>query len=124
MRLIVGFMVFPTSSKILAADREFLIKFPHIPPSPHLDSLPLFCPPMFESMMRELVEGPAKTQWVRQGLPPDDLENLWLTEMPDPSVDSSFKLGTAAQVCTSTRSGIQTYHIKIHWHHTRLRLQD
>lgn len=56
--------------------------------------------------MRELVGGPAKTVWVRLGLPPDDLENLWLTEMPDPSVNSSFKLGTAAQVCTTTRSGI------------------
>ena len=61
---------------------------------------------MFQSMMRELVDGPAKTVWVRLGLPPDDLENLWLTEVPDPSVNSSFKLGTAAQVCTTSRSGI------------------
>jgi len=52
-------------------------------------------------MMRELVDGPAKSVWVRLGLPLDDLENLWLTEMPDPSVNSSFKLGTAAQVCTT-----------------------
>jgi hypothetical protein len=52
-------------------------------------------------MMRELVDGPAKTVWVRLGLPPDDLENLRLTEVPDPSVNSSFKLGTAAQVCTT-----------------------
>jgi hypothetical protein len=52
-------------------------------------------------MMRELVDGPAKNVWVRLGLPPDDLENLWLTEVPDPSVNSSFKLGTAAQVCTT-----------------------
>lgn len=55
---------------------------------------------MFQSMMRDLVDGPAKTVWVRLGLPPDDIENLWLTEAPDPSVNSSFKLGTAAQVCT------------------------
>lgn len=34
------------------------------------------------------------------GLPPDDIENLWFSEVPDPSVNSSFKLGTAAQVCT------------------------
>ena len=57
-------------------------------------------------MMRELVDGPAKTFWVRLGLPPDDLENLRLTEAPDPSVNSNFKLGTAAQVCIATRSGI------------------
>ncbi|KAH9992886.1 CoA-transferase family III domain-containing protein [Russula vinacea] len=31
------------------------------------------------------------------GQAPDDIENLWLTEAPDPSVNSSFKLGTAAQ---------------------------
>lgn len=61
---------------------------------------------MSHSIMRELVDGPAKTVWVRLGLPPDDLENLRLTETPDPSVNSSFKLGTAAQVCTTTRSGI------------------
>src|SRR5258708_20286084 len=102
-------MVFPTSSKILAADREFLIKFPHIPPSPHLDSLPLFCPPMFESMMRELVEGPAKTQWVRQGLPPDDLENLWVTKMPDPPVHPSFNPGPPAHTYTSTRPRLPTH---------------
>jgi hypothetical protein len=53
---------------------------------------------MFRSMLRDLVDGPAKTVWVRQGLPPDDIENLWLAEAPDPSVNSSFKLGTAAQV--------------------------
>jgi hypothetical protein len=56
---------------------------------------------MFQSMMRELVDGPAKAVWVRLGLPPDDLENLRLTEAPDPSVNSSFKLGTTAQVCTT-----------------------
>jgi hypothetical protein len=56
---------------------------------------------MFQSMMRDLVEGPAKTIWVRLGLPPDDLENLWLSEAPDPSVNSSFHLGTAAQVSTT-----------------------
>jgi hypothetical protein len=61
---------------------------------------------MFQSVMRELVDGPAKTVWVRLGLPPDDLENLRLTEAPDPSVNSSFKLGTAAQVCTTARLGI------------------
>ncbi|KAI0298136.1 CoA-transferase family III [Multifurca ochricompacta] len=45
----------------------------------------------------QLIDGPAKTVWVRQGLPPDDIQNLRLTEAPDPSVNSSFKLGTAAQ---------------------------
>lgn len=58
---------------------------------------------MFQAMLRDLVDGPAKTVWVRQGLPPDDIENLWLTEAPDPSVNSSFKLGTAAQVRTHDR---------------------
>ncbi|KAI9507242.1 CoA-transferase family III [Russula earlei] len=48
-------------------------------------------------MLRDLIGGPAKTIWVRHGLPPDDIGNLRLTEMPDPSVDSSFHLGTAAQ---------------------------
>ncbi|KAH9956326.1 CoA-transferase family III domain-containing protein [Lactifluus volemus] len=52
---------------------------------------------MFRSMLRDLVDGPAKAVWVRVGLPPDDIENLWLSEAPDPSVNSSFKLGTAAQ---------------------------
>jgi hypothetical protein len=56
-------------------------------------------PTMFRSMLRDLVDGPAKTVWIRVGLPPDDIENLWLSEAPDPSVNSSFKLGTAAQVC-------------------------
>jgi hypothetical protein len=55
---------------------------------------------MFQSMLRDLVDGPAKAVWVRLGLPPDDIENLWLSEAPDPSVNSSFKLGTAAQVRT------------------------
>lgn len=56
-------------------------------------------------MLRDLVDGPAKAVWVRQGLPPDDIENLWLTEAPDPSVDSNFKLGTAAQVRTRLELG-------------------
>jgi hypothetical protein len=60
----------------------------------------VFIGDLYKSMMRDLVDGPAKTVWVRLGLPPDDIENLWLTEAPDPSVNSSFKLGTAAQVCT------------------------
>jgi hypothetical protein len=61
-------------------------------------------------MLRDLVDGPAKNVWVRQGLPPDDIENLWLTEAPDPSVNSNFKLGTAAQVsCAHTFSGIGIY---------------
>jgi len=55
---------------------------------------------MFQSMLRDLVDGPAKTVWVRVGLPPDDIENLWLSEAPDPTVNSSFHLGTAAQVRT------------------------
>ena len=54
---------------------------------------------MFQSMLRDLVDGHAKSIWVRLGLPPDDIENLRLTEAPDPFVNSSFKLGGAAQVC-------------------------
>ena len=53
---------------------------------------------MFQSVLKDLTDGPAKSVWVRQGLPPDDLQNLFLTPAPDPSVDSSLKLGTAAQV--------------------------
>ncbi|KAH8978100.1 CoA-transferase family III [Lactarius akahatsu] len=52
---------------------------------------------MFQSMLKDLIDGPAKSIWVRQGLPPDDIQNLHLSEAPDPSVDSSLKLGTAAQ---------------------------
>ncbi|KAH9165520.1 hypothetical protein EDB89DRAFT_293869 [Lactarius sanguifluus] len=52
---------------------------------------------MFQSMLKDLIDGPAKSIWVRQGLPPDDIQNLYLSEAPDPSVDSSLKLGTAAQ---------------------------
>ncbi|KAF8260982.1 CoA-transferase family III domain-containing protein [Lactarius quietus] len=48
-------------------------------------------------MLKDLIDGPAKSLWVKQGLPPDPLQHLRLTEAPDPSVDSSFKLGTAAQ---------------------------
>ena len=64
---------------------------------------------------------------VRLGQAPDDIENLWLTEAPDPSVNSSFKLGTAAQVGVHTRSGMQTYdsswcfqlapHASARWHY-------
>jgi hypothetical protein len=59
---------------------------------------------MFQSMLKELINGPAKAMWVRLGLPRDDIENLWLTEAPDLSVSSSFKLGTAAQVCAIPKS--------------------
>ncbi len=84
---------------------------------------------MFESMMRDLVEGPAKTVWVRLGLPPDDLENLWLTEVPDPSVNSSFKLGTAAQVCVHYTfvQGLETVWVVLgafNWHQSSLLVQD
>ncbi|KAI0279613.1 CoA-transferase family III domain-containing protein [Russula aff. rugulosa BPL654] len=63
--------------------------------------------------MRELVDGPAKTVWVRLGLPPDDLENLRLTEVPDPSVNSSFKLGTAAQTAIGL-SALAAAHFYFH----------
>jgi hypothetical protein len=63
---------------------------------------------MFQSVLKDLIDGPAKSVWVKQGLPPDDLQNLRLTEAPDPSVDSSFKLGTAAQVRPPT---LRSHHI-------------
>lgn len=36
--------------------------------------------------------------WEGAGLTPEPLSRLVLSENPDPSIDSSFKLGTAAQV--------------------------
>ncbi|TFY74985.1 hypothetical protein EWM64_g9027 [Hericium alpestre] len=48
-------------------------------------------------LMKEFVTGPAKALWIAQGLPPDTLDNLHLSITPDPAVNSSFKLGTAAQ---------------------------
>lgn len=44
------------------------------------------------------VLAPAKSLWEGSGLPADALERLHLSEHPDPAVDSSFRLGTAAQV--------------------------
>lgn len=40
----------------------------------------------------------AKQLWDSLGLPADVLSHLHLTSDPDPAVDSSFKIGTAAQV--------------------------
>ena len=51
-----------------------------------------------DSMLRDMITAPARLVWVHHGLPPDDIENLMLNNNPDPAVDSSFKLGTAAQV--------------------------
>lgn len=40
----------------------------------------------------------ARRLWVEAGLPEDYLKNLRLHEKPDPIVDTSFKLGSVAQV--------------------------
>lgn len=40
----------------------------------------------------------ARSLWLASGLPSDVLSRLKLSDKPDPSVDSSFRIGTAAQV--------------------------
>ena len=40
----------------------------------------------------------AQSLWLDNDLPAEALLSLELSENPDPSVNSSFKLGTAAQV--------------------------
>lgn len=40
----------------------------------------------------------AQALWLANGFPAEYLSGLKLSERPDPTVDSSFKLGTAAQV--------------------------
>lgn len=41
----------------------------------------------------------AESLWKAAGLPGSSLQKLKLTSSPDPAVNSSFRLGTAAQVC-------------------------
>ena len=42
---------------------------------------------------------PAEALWRSLALPVEAVSRLHLTTKPDPVVDSSFKIGTAAQVC-------------------------
>ncbi|KAJ7580224.1 CoA-transferase family III domain-containing protein [Mycena floridula] len=42
-------------------------------------------------------KGPARKLWLSAGLPEDALEHLHLSKDPDPVLNSSFRLGTAAQ---------------------------
>ena len=56
---------------------------------------------MFSSLLDRIVLAPANALWIAQGLPPDSMAHLHLSKSPDPSVDSHFKLGFAAQVRTS-----------------------
>lgn len=51
---------------------------------------------------------PAQTLWLENGLPITFLENLHLSEDPDPAVDSSFKLGTVAQAKSQTTCTVMT----------------
>ena len=48
--------------------------------------------------MNPVVQRTARALWVSAGLPERFLQHLHLSESADPSVNSSFKLGTAAQV--------------------------
>ncbi len=48
---------------------------------------------------------PAQTIWLQSGLPKEILNNLHLSEHPDPAVQSSFKLGTVAQAKLPLRLG-------------------
>ncbi|KZT00500.1 CoA-transferase family III [Laetiporus sulphureus 93-53] len=51
----------------------------------------------------------AKSLWQAQGLPSESLSHLLLTPKPDPAVNSSFKLGTAAQTAIGL-SGLGATH--------------
>lgn len=42
---------------------------------------------------------PAEQLWLKSGLPAEFLSHLKLSDDPDGVVNSSFKLGSAAQVC-------------------------
>ena len=46
------------------------------------------------------IRAPASVLWRSFDLPVEFLSHLHLSEQPDPAVDSSFKIGTAAQVCS------------------------
>ncbi len=50
---------------------------------------------------------PAEALWPSLALPVEAVSRLQLTPQPDPAVDSTFKLGTAAQVCPSAFRGSQ-----------------
>ena len=51
---------------------------------------------MSKSSSEEII-APAKSLWIANGFPAGDLSQLHLSDEPDPAVNSSFKLGTAAQ---------------------------
>ncbi|KAI0031172.1 CoA-transferase family III [Vararia minispora EC-137] len=53
--------------------------------------------PMVDAMLRDMLAKPVRAVWTHHGLPPDDIERIVLGNAPDPSVNSAFKLGTAAQ---------------------------
>ena len=44
---------------------------------------------------------PSRELWNELGLPEDFLHNLVLSEEPDPAINSSFKLGSIAQVSSN-----------------------
>ncbi len=50
----------------------------------------------------QTVRAPAEELWRYLRLPGDAISRLQLSEDPDPIVDSSFKISTAAQVCLLT----------------------
>ena len=54
----------------------------------------------------------ARRLWVEAGLPEDYLKNLRLHEKPDPIIDTSFKLGSVAQV-HHTQSRILKYYCSL-----------
>ncbi|KAI0072040.1 CoA-transferase family III [Panus rudis PR-1116 ss-1] len=53
---------------------------------------------------------PAQKLWEAVGLPPEPLSRLVLSEKPDPAVNSSFKLGSAAQTVIGL-SGLAAAHL-------------
>lgn len=65
--------------------------------------------------MRDMVNAPLRTVWTQAGLPPDDLERIELSSNPEPSIDSVFKLATAAQTSVGL-AGLAASH----YHHLNL----
>ncbi|KAI0029141.1 CoA-transferase family III [Vararia minispora EC-137] len=62
-----------------------------------------------------MVNKPLQIVWSFVGLPPDHIECIELSNNPDPSIDSAFKIGTAAQTSVGLSALAAAY-----FHHLRL----
>ncbi|KDQ62162.1 hypothetical protein JAAARDRAFT_121978 [Jaapia argillacea MUCL 33604] len=66
---------------------------------------------MSTSSLPDNFESPAQRLWTSLSLPREPLDRLHLSSTPDPAIDSSFKLGTAAQASTTIGlSGLSATH--------------